>query len=259
MPTWIPRSQSIEDMIGEILSAQNSPSAQWARRDAAAENETALNNEDYRKRRLLEMGETGATTRTGMTVAGNADVENIRNIGEMSRLGLKGFQALEQGKQIGEYGLEGHKMTSGATITASENRLAGDTRRAEATENAAAIGVEGKTDARAKLLETWAGGMNPTLESLNVVMAGYDKLYPPKKAEVVSPAAIAPTGNDKETFYSSSVGQPVTNPSTTQARKSLTGGQSMEFRAEGTMSAEEKERRKKESENRLFYGTKFNR
>jgi hypothetical protein len=114
MPTWIPRSQSIEDMIGEILSAQNSPSAQWARRDMAAENETALNNEDYRKRRLLEMQESGQTAREGMRVAGNADVENIRNIGQMSRQQLGEKYGMELGQQTGEFGIRGHEIMAGA-------------------------------------------------------------------------------------------------------------------------------------------------
>lgn len=199
-------AQSIGDMISEILSAMNSPSAIWDRQQRAKENETALNNEDYRKRKLLEMQEAGSTTREGMRVAGSTDVENIKNTGAMARQQLVGRQGMEIGQQRGEFDLEGHKMTSGAAITASENRLTGDTRRAEATENAATIGAGSKTDARAKLLETWAGGPYPTLESLDVVMKGYDKLYPNKKPEVMSP-----TGEDRGTFYSPSVGS-VPNP-----------------------------------------------
>lgn len=250
MPTWIPRSQSIEDMIGEILSAQNSPSAQWARRDAAKENEEALNNEDYRKRRLLEMADTGMTTREGMRVAGNADVENIKNIGQMSRERLAEKYGMELGQQTGEFKIRGDEITAGAhrygaDITADATRYAADTAKEK---------IIGGTPEEQNLLNTravmhspWAKDRTP--EEVSAMIAKVNTKRVPG-TDFVQPdsTSVKPTAVYHQPVLPGSAPPP--------ARASLTGGQSMEFREEGTMSAEEKERRKKESEARLLYGTK---
>jgi hypothetical protein len=194
MPTWIPRSQSIEDMIGEILSAQNSPSAQWARRDAAAENETALNNEDYRKRRLLEMQESGATARTGMTVAGNADVENIKNIGQMSRQRLSGQQGMELGQQKGEFDVRGHEITAAGNVEAHNLWAGAERYKADAARDKIIGGTpeeQSLLNSRAVLHSKWAEGKTP-----EEVMQMTSKMNP----------ANIPSGSDKNDFYGTKTG-----------------------------------------------------
>ncbi|OGP87141.1 MAG: hypothetical protein A2031_08015 [Deltaproteobacteria bacterium RBG_19FT_COMBO_43_11] len=88
----------------------------------------------------------------------------------------------------------------------------------------------GKT--RMEILMENAGQLNPKKDKKRI--SGTDFVQPD----------VAPGGNPPVT--------PVSAPP--PARASLTGGQSMEFRS--GLSPEEEERRKKESEARMFYGTK---
>jgi hypothetical protein len=236
-------------MIEEILSAQNSPSAIWARRDLAKENEEVLNNEDYRKRRLLEMQESGATARTGMNVAGNADVENIKNIGAMARQQLGGQQGMELGQQKGEFDVRGHEITAAGNVEAHNLWAGAERYKADAARDKIIGGTpeeQNLLNTRAVMHSPWAKDRTPEevsamISKVNTKRVPGTDFVQPDSTSVTSPAAY----------------HPPTLPGSAPppARKSLTGGQSMEFRS--GISPEEEERRKKESERRMFYGTKF--
>lgn len=189
----------IERMISDIISAQNSPSAQWYRRDLAKENETALNNEDYRKRRLLEMGEAASTARTGMTVAGNADVENIRSRARLELGKLEGQQGMELGQQTGEFGIRGHEIMAGAQRYGSD--VTADTERYKA--DMAKEKIIGGTPEEQNLLNTrgvmnspWAKDRTP--EEVSAMIAKVNT-KPPQEVgkhddnkDILSPTAYHP-------------------------------------------------------------------
>ncbi len=241
-------SIDIGRMISEIQSAQSSPSAMWARRDLAAEKETALDNENYRKRRLLEMQETGATTRTGMTVAGNADVQNIANTGAMARA------------QLGESGLN-------TRLQSTQNFVGGQFERTQGlAERVAGQNYElGGRKIDEALTSAKHSGRAAELQARGI---GYKEAVNLKEKADFYKGIISLSGQnrDAKSFQvpdavstpESSVTPAVQPTAVTPARQSLlpkpAGAQSMTFRS-GVDPAEE-DLAKKKSRERLLYGAK---
>uniref|UniRef100_A0A6M3KMV0 Uncharacterized protein n=1 Tax=viral metagenome TaxID=1070528 RepID=A0A6M3KMV0_9ZZZZ len=174
-------------------------------RDAAKEAASAGHGYTMEKQKLVGTQEAGLMDKR---VAGERGVQELRNTGglavqESQNTGNLARQSLMNigSKYTADIGLQGDKykadktlegstLTSGATIKASQNRLTGDTARANAAVEAAKTTASAKPDSRADLFKAWAGSLNPTPESLQAMIAGHEKLFP--KASATPAPALAP-------------------------------------------------------------------
>jgi hypothetical protein len=240
-------SIDIGRMISDIQSAMNSPQAIWDRKALAAERETALNNEDYRKRKLLEMSENAATARTGLTVAGNADVQKIANTGALARTqltegGLNARQRLTQDFQGGQF-----ERTQGlAEKVAGQNYELGGRKVDQELTSANQSGLKAKLDALGIVAKDIS---DP--QAQKEAKADISSLINPNrfakfdKPDAATPAASVTPELQKPTAITS-IRQPETE------RKSLTGAQSMEFAAPATLEQRTLLKRNKKVEEEMF-------
>jgi hypothetical protein len=88
----------IGKIISDFYSAASSPSAQLARRGMAAEKEVALNNEDYRKRRLQEMIDKAAADRQGLVNEGANSRQLLVNTGQLANTEAQNTGAMARQK-----------------------------------------------------------------------------------------------------------------------------------------------------------------
>ena len=136
------------------------------------------------KQKLVGSQEAGIWDRR---IAGEQSLQEGKTAGELAKERIAGeFKMQGIGKEA-EYRTRIGEMTSGAARMASENRLAGDRERAQAERDKATIGATTREDPRKEILKSWMGSMNPTMESLDLGIAGYEKLFPkPPEPELVN-------------------------------------------------------------------------
>lgn len=187
--------------------------------------------------KLQELKNTGNIDWQKVANTGQTNIQELKNTGEFARQTLEGSQKLEQGAQTGKFG------TKHATI-AAEGNIEGHRLNAEGRIQAAKIGAEGRESTEAIKMGLPAP---PSVSKGRQIFSG-EATQKTSAVPELSPVATSPVA--------SAVPQPAVNPSTVQARVGLPGRESMEFRAPGTMSLEDQEKKKKESEARMLYGTK---
>lgn len=129
-----------------------------------------------------KMAEEGATGRSTMQY-GPGGQGDRNEVGAMARTRLTESGATGRAEmQFGPGGqgdrniagqLKGHEMQRDWTTRGQDIQQT-------TAENVATIGLGRTTDPRSELLKTWAGSMNPTPESLDVLQKGYENLFAPK-------------------------------------------------------------------------------
>jgi hypothetical protein len=136
----------IEKIIKDFYSGIDSTSAKWAREGLAKERETALNNEDYRKRRLQQLIDEAITQRTGMVGENNLALQGLvntgqleqakeRTAGEIARLGLMN----EGSSNVADINLRGTKYQADRLLESSILRGQGRQENDEMIKAAASI------------------------------------------------------------------------------------------------------------------------
>ena len=181
---------------------------------------------------------SGELTKTELTNKGNLDVENAKTKGLLDVAGAK------------------ENWAKNDPFSAAMERVAGNRELLtsdEGVERARQFGLMVK-DPNIKPTPI---SPPPPFKDTRGFFGRMFNTTPDNAGTVPTTATPPPTGSDKGTFYKDTIPSPSVNPSAVQARQSLTGGQSMEFREPGTMSLEDQEKRRKESNRRMFPGTKF--
>ncbi len=181
----------LSKLIDEVLrmAQESHEQRMYERRHAPSEYEiyqrelqkaSNLSEAELRKQRLVNLGmtdvrdisETGQTTRQRL---GDISRENVANIGA----GASRYVA-DVGAGTSRYVAD---VGRGSALDVAKVGLTGSGLTAGATVRAAEIANE----PRAKLLEAWGKGLDPTEESLKTLQKGYNTLYPEPRKEVIAP------------------------------------------------------------------------
>lgn len=116
---------NIEKIIGDLYSALSSPAAQWAREGLAKEKELALDNEQRRKRNLLQMQEEGQTQRAMLTDQGATARQRLINEGELEKQNSANAGLLARQRLANEASIYGADQSLAGQIYASDQGLSG--------------------------------------------------------------------------------------------------------------------------------------
>lgn len=185
-------SANLDNLMREVLSmvkerenpsawSRNSASNVYKRYDEVVKNlrervdsrNQAGEIMDLKNRNALQLQETvntGNLAVQGSQNTGNLDVANVNNTGAMARLGLSGKQELEKQGLINEGNIAGKNIEAGYHRDVANLGLEGSVRHGE---NAARIGLGKGTDHSGEVIKGWAGGANPTAESLAALLTAY--------------------------------------------------------------------------------------
>lgn len=230
----------IEKIIRDIYSGMSSPSAQWAREGLAKERETALNNEDYRKRKFQELVDSALTQRTSMNNEGTYARQGLANTGrvDVANIGESGLTARQRLSQefLGGQFDRTHGL---AKETADRNYELGGRKLSVEEESAKNTGLSSKLGA---IGEAYKNALDPQRQqNLDALMTSLIK--PPVAAPQ---SATIPDRSARSEFTYEGTASPGQPQKTVIPQPTKTGGaQSMEFRQEGynrPLTKEDKDR-----------------
>jgi hypothetical protein len=158
--------------------------------------QTQTSEADLEKQRITDIG---AMARQRLVTENNVNVANIQGEYGLKGETLKGKYGLKEEDLRSGRSLQGTQATAEAHKYTADQALKGREADAQAKIDAALARAK---DPRSSVFEAWGKSLNPTPESLDVMMKGYERLFPkepvsapvvPGEADLFGSSSAAPT------------------------------------------------------------------